>query len=83
MFFDDPQNALSVARTHQRELRQKEQMDRLARQVGSSERPVPDRCVVAFHWLAFLKTRARSFPRGLAHRPAFRSRLTRDAVRQR
>jgi hypothetical protein len=32
MFFDDPKNALSVARTHQRELLQAEQRDRLARQ---------------------------------------------------
>jgi len=32
MFFDNPQNALSVARTHQRELLQVEQRDRLVRQ---------------------------------------------------
>lgn len=36
MFFDDPRNALSVARTHQRELLQQEQMDRLARQAEPS-----------------------------------------------
>jgi hypothetical protein len=33
MFFDDPKNALSVARTHQQDLLHQEQRDRLARQV--------------------------------------------------
>lgn len=33
MFFDDPRNALSVARTHQEDLLRAEQRDRLARQV--------------------------------------------------
>jgi len=32
MFFDDPKNALSVARTHQQDLLRVEQRDRLARQ---------------------------------------------------
>lgn len=32
MFFDDPKNALSVARTHQEDLLRAEQRDRLARQ---------------------------------------------------
>ncbi len=59
MFFDDPKNAISVARTHQRELLQKEQMDRLARQVDSSERRVPDRFVAAFRLFALLQTKTR------------------------
>lgn len=59
MFFDDPKNAISVARTHQRELLQKEQMDHLARQVDSSERHVPDRFVAAFRLFVLLRTRAR------------------------
>jgi hypothetical protein len=33
MFFDDPRNALSVARTHQRALVHQEQRDSVARQV--------------------------------------------------
>jgi hypothetical protein len=32
MFFDDPKNVLSVARTHQEDLLRAEQRDRLARQ---------------------------------------------------
>ena len=36
MFFDDPKNALSVARTHQRDLLSPEQRDRLARQAESA-----------------------------------------------
>lgn len=32
MFFDDPKNRLSVARTHQRDLLYPEQRDRLAKQ---------------------------------------------------
>lgn len=42
MFFDDPRNALSVARTHQRELLQAEQRDRLARQAESDPSDSPD-----------------------------------------
>jgi hypothetical protein len=37
MFFDDPRNALSVARTHQRALVEKEHHDRLARQARAAE----------------------------------------------
>jgi hypothetical protein len=35
MFFDDPKNALSVARTHQRDLLSPEQRDRQAKQARS------------------------------------------------
>jgi hypothetical protein len=38
MFFDDPQNALSVARTHQQELVEQEQRDSLARQAQDAQR---------------------------------------------
>jgi hypothetical protein len=64
MFFDDPQNRLSVARTHQRELVQREQMDRLARQVDPGTRPISDLLATALHWLALLIARARIASRG-------------------
>jgi hypothetical protein len=38
MFFDDPKNALSVARTHQEALVQREQRDRLGRQAQAAQR---------------------------------------------
>jgi hypothetical protein len=70
--FDHPKNALSVARTHQRELLQKEQMDRMARRVDSGQRRVPDRFVAVFHWTTLFRARARTFLRGRARRPEFR-----------
>lgn len=69
--FDHPKNTLSVARTHQRELLQKEQMDRLARQVDSGKRHVPDRFVAVFHWTTLLRARARGFLTEGARRPDF------------
>jgi hypothetical protein len=46
MFFDHPKNALSVARTHQRELLHQEQMNRLGRQAQLAH-PGPEG-----HWLS-------------------------------
>lgn len=43
MFFDDPKNALSVARTHQRDLLSLEQRDRLARQAQSARSDLESR----------------------------------------
>jgi hypothetical protein len=64
MFFDDPKNALSVARTHQRELLQKEQLDRLAREARLWQTVVPDRFVVVFRWTALLRRKSTSVPEG-------------------
>ena len=54
MFFDDPQNRLSVARTHQRELLEREQMDRLARQVDPGTGGAPGLLDASRLWLAHL-----------------------------
>ena len=49
MFFDDPQNRLLVARTHQRELVETEQRDRLARQ-AQPDRSGPDGSGLGSWW---------------------------------
>ena len=82
MFFDDPKNALSVARTHQRDLLKKEQMDHLARKVEPRQRHAPDVVVAVFHALALLGSRARRLLKGRARRPAFSTGSTSEVVRQ-
>jgi hypothetical protein len=70
--FDHPSNALSMARRHQGELLQKEQMDQLARKVNPRERRVPDRFAAALHWLTLLRPRGRVSLGKRARQPDFR-----------
>jgi hypothetical protein len=72
MMFDDPQNRLSVARTHQRELLQQEHMDRLARQADPDAQPTIGPLAGARSWLALLFARGRRLLLGV---PASRARL--------
>jgi hypothetical protein len=73
MFFDDPQNRLSVARTHQRDLLEREQMDRLARQVDPGTGGAPGLLAGVRLGLVLLFARGRRFLRGT---PASRGSAT-------
>jgi hypothetical protein len=66
--FDHPSNALSVARTHQRDLLHKEQMDQLARKVEGKRRGYPDWVATVFHWLGLLRIRVRGAVTRRPHR---------------
>ena len=69
--FDHPTNALSLARTHQRELLQREQMDQLARKVASKRRGTPDWVVGVVHWCVPLINRTRGIRNLLSKRARF------------
>lgn len=73
MFFDDPKNALSVARTHQEDLLRAEQRDRLARQALPSSPELTSRwkhARAASRWLrAHLAMRATAPVREIHHLP--------------
>ena len=79
MFFDDPKNVLSVARTHQQDLLRVEQRDRLARQGETSARE-GQVLLAVLHRLALPFARGRSVLQRLPGSPRSGAALTPEVV---